>query len=311
MNCSHWVLAIVTLVTSVLTVAQDRIPRVFVTDSKSWEMRGQAGGWNGTFGATTQGGARPQTAEIMKTFNQRCPTVRINNRQDKADYVVLLEHEGGKGWGQKDNKVAVFNWDGDMIHSNSTAILGNAVQGACAAILSDWSRHPRSPNDPQPSNPSPNSKKDPEQRTPDESPPQVQPASPEQRVGVFVEMYETDAHKKRSKPEIAYQVVDDVVAYLKSKGVALARDESSAAYRLRLTVDRPMMKWIKVTVEAYDQAEKKLWQQVAESGGGLTGAHGLRVTTDRLHHLIDGNLGEESGLPLTSEQSALQSAQTR
>ena len=73
-------------------------PRVFISDSQSWEMSGNAGGANGTFAAHGAGGARPQTAEIIKTFGERCPGVITNNKPDKADYVVLLDHEGGKVW---------------------------------------------------------------------------------------------------------------------------------------------------------------------------------------------------------------------
>ena len=70
--------------------------RVFITDSQSWQMTGNSGGTNGTFAGHSSGGARPQTAEIIKTFGDRCPEVVVNNKQDKADYVVVLEHEGGK-----------------------------------------------------------------------------------------------------------------------------------------------------------------------------------------------------------------------
>ncbi len=85
------------------------------------------------------GGARPQTAEIIKTFGEKCPAVRINNKADKADYVVLLDHEGGKGWIRKDNKVAVFDWDGDSIVSKSTRSVGSSVDEACRAIEKHWS----------------------------------------------------------------------------------------------------------------------------------------------------------------------------
>ena len=113
-------------------------PRVFISDSESWEMSGNAGGANGTFAAHSAGGARPQTAEIIKTFGERCPDVIVNNKPDKADYVVLLDHEGGKGLVKRDNKMAVFNKDGDSIVSHSTRSLGNAVKDACDAITADW-----------------------------------------------------------------------------------------------------------------------------------------------------------------------------
>lgn len=117
-------------------------PRVFITDSKSWEIAGGGGGTSGGFGAATRGGARPQTAEIIKTFGERCPNVIVNNKQEMADYIVLLDHEGGKGWLLRDNKVAVFNKIGDSIMSHSTRSLGNSVQDACAVITKDWAAHP-------------------------------------------------------------------------------------------------------------------------------------------------------------------------
>jgi hypothetical protein len=112
--------------------------RVFVSDSQSWEMSGNAGGSSGAFAAHSSGGARPQTAEIVKTFGERCPEVIVNNKPDKADYVVLLDHEGGKGLIKRDNKMAVFNKDGDSIVSHSTRSLGNSVKDACDAITADW-----------------------------------------------------------------------------------------------------------------------------------------------------------------------------
>ncbi len=83
------------------------------------------------------GGARPQTAEIMKTVGDRCPLVTVTIRADRADYVLLLEHEGGKGWARKDNKYVLFDKEGDMIDAGSTRALGNAVEDACEALLRD------------------------------------------------------------------------------------------------------------------------------------------------------------------------------
>src|SRR3954465_11020406 len=117
--------------------AQDKA-RVFVTDSKSWEISGHSGGSSGAFGGETHGGARPQTAEIIKTFGEKCKEVTVTMKQEKANYVVVLEHEGGKSWMRKDNKVAVFNQDGDSIVSHSTMSLGGSVDDACKAINKDW-----------------------------------------------------------------------------------------------------------------------------------------------------------------------------
>src|SRR6201988_3525774 len=112
--------------------------RVYVTDSKSWEIGGAVGGTSGGFGGAGNGGDRSQTAEIIKTFGERCPDVTVNNKQERADYVVLLDHEGGKEIFLRDNKVVVFNKNGDTILSHSTRTLGNSVKDACEAISKDW-----------------------------------------------------------------------------------------------------------------------------------------------------------------------------
>jgi hypothetical protein len=117
-------------------------PRVFITDSQSWEMSGAAGGSAAAFGSEAHGGARPQTGEIIKTFGDRCPDVVTNNIQLKADYVVVLDHEGGKGYLRHRNKVAVFTRiTGDSVVSKSTLSLGGSVQSACDAIRQDWLVH--------------------------------------------------------------------------------------------------------------------------------------------------------------------------
>jgi protein-tyrosine-phosphatase len=116
--------------------------RVFIASSESWEVAGGVGGTSGGFGGASHGGARPQTAEILKTFGERCPEVVTNNLQEKADYIVLLDHEGGKSVLQHRNKVAVFaRMSGDSVVSKSTFSLGASVQEACEAIHKDWAAH--------------------------------------------------------------------------------------------------------------------------------------------------------------------------
>jgi hypothetical protein len=120
---------------------QDK-PRVFITDSNSWSTQSSAGGSRGTFAAGSSGGARPQTAEIIKTFGQRCPQVIVNNRADASNYIVELDHEGGKGVFAHKDKIAVFvEKSGDSIFSKSTLSVGGSVQDACAALLAHWGTH--------------------------------------------------------------------------------------------------------------------------------------------------------------------------
>ncbi len=109
-------------------------PRVFIEESSSWQMVGANAEVEGSGGGGFQGGARPQRVEIMKTFNDRCPQAIVTIREHKADFIVFLEHEGGKALLNRDNKVAVFNKDGDLIFANSTRSLGNSVKDACNTI---------------------------------------------------------------------------------------------------------------------------------------------------------------------------------
>jgi len=79
-------------------------------------------------------------ARISVAFGERCPQVITNNKIDKSDYVVVLDHEGGKSFVLHKNKVAVFNRiSGDSVVSESTLSLGGSVQDACEAITKDWS----------------------------------------------------------------------------------------------------------------------------------------------------------------------------
>jgi hypothetical protein len=54
--------------------------------------------------------------------------------REGADFVVVLEREGGKSILRKDNKYAVFSGSGDLVTVGSTRMLSSAVSGACEAI---------------------------------------------------------------------------------------------------------------------------------------------------------------------------------
>jgi len=114
-------------------------PRVFVPDSESWSM---GGGFSldedGFGGGDVQGGAKPQTAEIVKTIHERCPEAIVTMKEERADYILLLQHEGGKIFLRRDNKYVVFDAEGDAIASGSTRSLGNAIKDACEVIRDDW-----------------------------------------------------------------------------------------------------------------------------------------------------------------------------
>ena len=125
-----------TLVASAQSKNEGRA-RVFVPVSDSWSIGGELAVFDEAGVGEVSGGARPQTAEIVKTLHERCPKLIVTRKEERADYILVLQHEGGK-FVRKDNKYAVFNADGDAIESGSTRSLGNAVKDACAAMVSDW-----------------------------------------------------------------------------------------------------------------------------------------------------------------------------
>jgi hypothetical protein len=134
-----WALALMVVSLTSSSFSQEEAnPRLLITDSHSWEISGGFAGSGEGFGGAGRGGARPQTAEIIKTFGERCPRCTVTANKERADYVVILEHEGGKDPFSKDNKFALFNKEGDVIKSGSTRILGNAVKEICLGITKDW-----------------------------------------------------------------------------------------------------------------------------------------------------------------------------
>ncbi len=131
------------MVQLVTTAHRPESPRVFVSESGSCEMstgswgpRRTAGGWS--FGAA-KGGAQPQAAEIIRTVRERCPGITIITKRHRAEYVLLLDHEGSKTFLLK--RICLFNKDGDSIESRSTVSLGSSVENACIALMEDWKAH--------------------------------------------------------------------------------------------------------------------------------------------------------------------------
>jgi len=125
----------------------DRRPRVFIEETSSWEMKGDPiysstdkKGRVHVGGGGSQGGAVPRTAETMKRFADQCSSVVVTRYKEKADFIVLLEHEGGKDLFNKDNKLAVFNAEGDLVTSGSFSRPKKAVEIACKAIAGESRR---------------------------------------------------------------------------------------------------------------------------------------------------------------------------
>ena len=82
----------------------------------------------------------------MKTLRERCPAYTITLEKSRADYIVILDHEGGEDLIQRDNNIAVFTNDGGLFYSGSTRSLGNAVRDDCRAIGQEENQRTASAN---------------------------------------------------------------------------------------------------------------------------------------------------------------------
>ncbi len=137
-GCSAVVLAVLGLVLANPRLAGDTNPkiRVFVKESHSWSVSGHGDQGEDGGSESLEGGAKPQTAEIMKTIHKRreCRGIVVTIDRDKADYVLIIERLGGTDILSRDNKMALFDRIGDMVASSSTRSLGNAVKNACLSI---------------------------------------------------------------------------------------------------------------------------------------------------------------------------------
>ena len=131
--------AVVLVVGSALAAQESERPqvRVFVAESQAQAFAADR------FSAT--GGSNDQTVEIQKNFQEQdaCQGTRVTNRPDRAHFVVTMDRsEGGFskrafGFASRDNKMAVFDGWGDLIYSNSTRSLGNAVKDVCNALWAE------------------------------------------------------------------------------------------------------------------------------------------------------------------------------
>ncbi len=137
--------------------------------------------------------------------------------------------------------------------------------------------------------------------------------------GVYVVAYRTPAHVGRSKADVFHGFSQDLLAWLRAKSVPVVIDpergtieseskmsvesmlniarQLEATSLLLVTVDRPMTRWIKVTVQAYSLEGKLLWSEDASDAGSLSGKGGYQKTLQRIETDLEKRLGQD-GLPV-------------
>jgi outer membrane lipoprotein SlyB len=103
---------------------------VFVTGGNSFQVAGSSGE------VSVSGIADPTAAQGIKLFLEKCPSVEVTTRQDKADYIVGVTNDGRSGL-EKGRRIVVSTPEGTIILADSARRLKNAVKDACEAITKE------------------------------------------------------------------------------------------------------------------------------------------------------------------------------
>jgi hypothetical protein len=113
-----------------------------------------------------------------------------------------------------------------------------------------------------------------------------------QKKDVAIVIRTTAKADKYCKAETIASVQSDIVAYVVSKGISIGTVSNSQG-SLVLIIDRPMTRFLKVTIQAQDEAGNVLWSETTDCCGWgsahMGGAATLNVL-DKLHQIIDQHL---------------------
>ena len=229
-----------------------------------------------------------QTMEMAQNLLQSCPNVEVTlDRAVVSDYYLLLNREGG-AYNIGQSQIMALNRRKTVLFVAKKGTVKNAVKSACNAMMADWQTNGR--------------------LAIAEPGPTVAPVASDHAAltgakgtTVAVSLQTTAAAQKRCKLQTIADVMNDTVTYLTAKGVAIGTAGNSA-YTLTLIIDRPVSKWIQITMQARDEGDKLLWSETVSDGGWThAGTTGTLNTLNRLHEIIDAKLGAQNGLPLAGK----------
>src|SRR6201984_3613293 len=142
---------------------------------------------------------------------------------------------------------------------------------------------------------------------------------------VFVFIQKTSGAANFGSQHLFEHIVNDLQGYLKSNKIAsvvrtddfssglalplsavqeMARNVN-ATYLLYVVVDRPVMKWLKLTVECYNASGQSLWTEEASAAKEFFRGKGERDTLQHLHKKLDARIGQPGlGSSTFEEQQA-------
>jgi hypothetical protein len=238
-----------------------------------------------------------QTMEMAQDFLRSCPSIEVTlDGNAISDYFVQLNREGTPTMFGEVGKsqIMVLNARKSPIFVGKKATVKNAVKSACNAVTGDWQAHGRIlQQQPQQTQPAP------QEQSADSAvaQPHIDPAiavsgvaQPLVAADVALVMRTTAKADKYCKPETIASVLSDTTSYLTSKGLKIG-PEASANTILVLVVDRPVSKWLEITVQGRDRDGNVLWsEKVSDGGWGHLGTSGTLNTLEKVHQIINARL---------------------
>jgi hypothetical protein len=139
--------------------------------------------------------------------------------------------------------------------------------------------------------------------------------------GVFFAALRTQNHIARSSVDKFNEAVDRIEQFLASSNVVLREDpirgkfrlestmstenlihvaeDADASLVLQLTVDRPAMAWIELTIQCFDLQGKQLWEERASGANQFTPSGHVQKAVKKLTSRLEPKLGTQC-LPLSA-----------
>ncbi len=185
------------------------------------------------------------------------------------------------------SQIMVLNAKRSPIFVSKKATVKNAVKSACNSVASDWQAHGRVLQAQQPT---------PQQQPQSTDQQPLIPASDDQptvEADVALVMRTTAKADKYCKPETIASVLSDTTSYLTAKGLRVG-PAATAKTTLTLVVDRPVSKWLEITVQGRDSSGNLMWSdKVSDGGWGHLGTAGTLNTLEKVHKIIDTRLASD------------------
>lgn len=267
----------------VLAIAQEK-PVVFISGNGNLSISGGSVGAAGLTGDDVAVGGsgshstvskHDQTMEMVSLLMQSCPEIELTLDPNlRADYSIALNREGqATTFGELgQSQVMVANARRTPIFTGKTLTVKSAVKHACNAVVSDWRAHGRlsveAPAAPVASKST---------------------ARPAAEVDIALVFHSTDRAVRYCKPETVSAIQEDLPKYLQSKGYVLGQVEKSEIV-IEVTIDRPLSKWIEITVTVKNPDGVTLVDKRASNTMAMTGSGALTDVLTKIHTALDKGL---------------------